>query len=619
MCGIAGIVNRGSTAPVQASELERLRDLQSHRGPDDAGIWLSPDQRIGLAHRRLSIIDLSSRGHQPMQSDNGRFCITYNGEIYNHRGLRKELEGKGFRFLSDSDTEVILHGYREWGSEVVQRLRGMFAFAIWDTERQEIFLARDPLGIKPLFYSDAGGRTSFASEPRALVSSLNRVDLDAQGIASFLLWGSIPSPHSLYANIRSLEPGSWLRISLAGKREEQTYWHIEDAFATQDRIADVDPDAALTAALRDSVRHHLVSDVPVGAFLSGGVDSAALVGLLAEMRPGSIETITLGFDDPELDESELARTAANLYGTRHHEIRLRLEDVRDRIPAAIEAMVQPTIDGINTYFVSEAAVAAGLKVAVSGIGGDELFGGYDSFRWIPRILRFHSRMRVFPGLAPAARRIARGCEGLDVSRSLARASRLLAHGATPFGAYFSTRGLFSPTEIGQLIDREFFDDLTKIDPCRWLESRVDLSRIREGDWVSALELRQYMQSQLLRDTDVASMAHSLEVRTPLVDRDLLTAVARVPAEARFAGRAKRALRNAPAHPLPASLWNRKKKGFTLPFDQWIRSGKLDLTLPDHPAFDQKALQRVRIGFESGRVHWSRYWALLVLGQYLRSI
>jgi asparagine synthase (glutamine-hydrolysing) len=605
---------------VDVHELVRLRDAQSHRGPDDAGLWTSADRMVGLAHRRLAIIDLSPGGHQPKSTPDGHLTITFNGEIYNHLELRRELEGLGERFLSSSDTEVILLGYRRWGHGVVDRLRGMFAFGIWDSVNRELFLARDPLGIKPLYYAEHDGRMAFASEVRALGSIVDLGEVDATALSDFLLWGSITSPATLHTRARSLEPGQWMRVHDSLDRTIHTYWRVEDSFGhTGGPYSQVEAFDQIAEALRDSVRNHLIADVPVGAFLSGGVDSVSLVALLMEIQDRPISTVTLSStDDPTLDESRLAARAAKFYGTEHHEIRLDIEEIRERIEAAADAMDQPTVDGINSYLVSEAAHRAGLKVAVSGVGGDELFGGYTTFRLLPRILAHHRRIHATPGGAWVSRHAARLFESPGLPRSAAKLARMLAHGATTEGSYYACRGLFSPDEVRSLLRPDFLAGTERIDPARRLAERIDLARVPVEDRTSALEVRQYLQSQLLRDTDAASMAHSLEVRTPLVDRTLLELVARIPASVRLASPAKRALRTAPRRVVPPEIWNRKKQGFTIPFDRWLRSRRLDLPLPTHPAFDPIAVADVARRFHAGELHWSRLWALMVAGRFLEA-
>jgi asparagine synthase (glutamine-hydrolysing) len=615
MCGIAGILVYRGAARVDRALLERLRDAQRHRGPDDAGLWISDDGATGLGHRRLSIIDLSPRGHQPMATADGRLRVVFNGEIYNFRDLRRELEGAGCAFASDSDTEVILHGWRTWGLGLLGRLRGMFAFALHDAERRETWLARDPLGIKPLYYAERDGALAFASEVAALREFAPTAAPDPVGLASFLLWGSVAPPHTIYREIRALPAGAWLHVSPAGVAAPRTYWRLEDAFRASEPMDEAEAQQRVRDALVDSVRHHLIADVPVGAFLSGGVDSSALVGLLAELHGGAVRTVTLSFDVAELDEARLAEQAARLYGTEHHEVKIGVDDARERIPEAMRALDQPSVDGINTYFVSEAAVRAGLKVAVSGVGGDELFGGYAGFARIPRIQRVHGRLASVPGLGAALPPLAGALESLPRTRQGAKLARALRWGGSVDGAYYVERGLFSPREVRALLAPELAD-AASIDPLAGLGERLRLADLAPEERISALEMRQYLQVQLLRDTDAMSMRHSLEVRTPLVDRDLLAATVKVPAALRRAGPAKRQLRVAPRPPVPDALWNRTKQGFTLPFDRWLRTGGIPIALPEHPWLRGDAVRAVARDFARGRQHWSRVWALLVLRQFL---
>jgi asparagine synthase (glutamine-hydrolysing) len=616
VCGIAGVFAYRGGGPVEPGLLERLRDLQRHRGPDDEGAWISADGLIGLGHRRLSILDLSPRGHQPMATPDGRLRIVFNGEIYNFRALRAELEGEGFAFASESDTEVLLHGWRAWREGLFDRLRGMFAFALHDAERGELVLARDPLGIKPLYVADDGARLAFASEVQALRATVGGGGLDPEGLAAFLLWGSVPAPRTLYRGIRALPAGSWLRVNAAGASAPRAYWRLEQAFGAPTPMDPEEARAALRDALVDSVRHHLVSDVPVGAFLSGGVDSSALVGLLAELHSGPVRTVTLSFDVAELDEAALAAEAARLYGTEHHVVKVGIEDARARIPEAVRALDQPSIDGVNTYLVSEAAVRAGLKVAVSGVGGDELFGGYESFARIPRIRRLHDRLAAMPGVGRLLDPLGRGIEALPRTARGPKLAMALRYGGDDLGAYYAQRGLFSPGEVRALLAPELAEAVAVCDPRVELAARLDVASLPPEERISALEMRQYLQVQLLRDTDAMSMHHSLEVRTPLVDRELLHRAALVPPHLRRAGPAKRQLREAPRPPVPDALWNRRKQGFTLPFDRWLRTGGIEVALPEHPWLRPDAVRAVAHDFERGRAHCSRLLALLVLRPFL---
>ena len=617
MCGIAGIVEHRGSALVERDLLIRLRDEQRHRGPDDEGLWISPDGRVGLAHRRLSIVDLSPRGHQPMSTPDGALHIVFNGEIYNHQTLRAELEARGHAFRSTSDTEVLLFGWREWGPGLFDRLRGMFAFGLYDAARRETILARDPLGIKPLYWMDDGRRASFASEVQALRATLGAGGLDPEGLAAFLLWGSIAAPRTIYRGVRALPAGCWLRIGEQGAGAPQRYWQLEQAFVGATAMREEEAEERLREALLDSVRHHLVSDVPVGAFLSGGVDSSALVGLLAELHRGPLRTVTLSFDVAELDEAALAAEAARAYGTEHHVVKVGIADAQQRIPEAVRALDQPSIDGVNTYFVSEAAVRAGLKVAVSGVGGDELFGGYASFAWIPQLRGLHDRLARYSALGTGGLdRVGGWLEGMPRTRAGGRVVRALRFGGSDAGAYFATRGLFTPAEVRALLAPEIADAALACEPRAELMQRLRLDDLAPEERVSALEMRHYQEVQLLRDTDAMSMRHSLEVRTPLVDRELLSAACRVPAPLRRAGPAKLRLRAAPRPPVPEALWKRRKQGFTLPFDRWLRSGGIEVVLPEHPWLSPAAVRAVASDFARGRVHWSRLWALLVLRQFI---
>jgi len=616
MCGIDGIIVYGEGPPVSSGIVKAMGDAQQHRGPDDEGQWVSQDGRVGLGHRRLSIVDLSPSGHQPMATRDGRYHIVFNGEIYNYKNLRKELEACGHEFVSTSDTETLLHGYREWGISLLDRLRGMFAFAIYDAETRETFLARDSMGIKPLYYADDGKRIVFASEVGAIKRVIDDHEIDPEGVASFLCWGSIAPPRTLHRAIAAMPAASWMRVSQGNVTGPEIYYRLEDEFGSPDKMDAAEAAEALREALVDSVRHHMIADVPVGAFLSGGVDSSSLVGLMAELHDGPIRTITLSMDAAELDEADLAREAATLYKTDHHEIPTTIEAARERIPDAIRSLDQPSIDGINTFLVSEATVKAGLKVAVSGVGGDELFGGYGTFQSIPQIEGLHRRMGQLPGGSQALRMAANLAGRVSRSKIQARSVRVLGYGDDTAGAYFANRGLFAPHEVRGLLAPQYSDAVSACDPRRELNERVRPGDMPEEERISALELRQYMQCQLLRDTDATAMRHSLEVRVPLVDRELFRAAVRVPTVFRHKGPAKFQLRSSVNPPVPDALWARKKQGFTLPFDRWLRSGALDTSLPDHPMLNAKGLSAVKRDFETNRISWSRLWALIILREYL---
>ena len=368
--------------------------------------------------------------------------------------------------------------------------------------------------------------------------------------------------------------------------------------------------------LLDSVKRHLLADVEVGAFLSGGVDSCSLVGLATEVHNAPITTVNLSFESHPLDEGPLAEQGSRYYGTQHHRVSLDLADVRDRIRDAMLAIDQPSVDGTNVYFVSEATVSVGLKVALSGIGGDELFAGYGSFVQIPSILGINRKLDLLPGMGALRGPLARAMRRYSRRTDVHNFALALEFGDTYSGAYFAQRGMYAPQHVTELLAPAVRDAVRACAPVSELDDRIGSNDVPLEERISLLELKQYMQVQLLRDTDAMSMSHSLEVRTPLVDRQLICDLFRIPPQHRHAGPAKLLLREAPSKPVPDDLWKRPKQGFTLPISDWLRSGELPIVLPNHPIFDANALARIDRDFKSGRVHWSRIWALLVLEPFL---
>ena len=577
MCGIAGIYAYHYAAnPVDVLELRKIRDHMAARGPDGVGDWCSQDGRVGFGHRRLAIIDLSQRGAQPMVSADGKTVITLNGEIYNYRALRTKLESQGYVFRTQTDTEVLLHLYAAKGVAMVHDLRGMFAFGLWDLEKRGLLLARDPYGIKPLYYTDDGWTVRFASQVKALVAG-GRVSLDPEpaGWAGFLLFGSVPEPYTIYQEIRALPAGTTLWIDVRGLDKPRRYFVISQAVATAERQASVpqeDTQERVRASLHDSVRHHLVADVPVGIFLSAGIDSGALLGLMRDVGQQDIHSITLTYEDyrdRNEDEAPLAKMVAAHYGSKHT-IRVVPEaEFRADLPKIFAAMDQPTIDGINTWFVSKAARELGLKAAVSGLGGDELFGGYPSFNDIPRWVRWVAVPSRFPLLGDAFRHLVTGTRRLALPVH-PKTAGLLKYAGTYAGAYLLRRGVFMPWELSSLMDRQFMaEGLRRLDPLQLITATLRPKPRTALGKVATLEACLYMRNQLLRDTDWASMAHSLEVRVPLVDARLLQEVA--PATMSSAPKAgKRLLAASPIKPLPEAIVERAKTGFGTPINEWLQ-------------------------------------------------
>ena len=567
MCGIAAIFAYHPDAPgIDRGELTAIRDHMAARGPDGSGEWFSPDGRVALGHRRLSIIDLSAAGAQPMAGADGRHVIVFNGEIYNHRELRRELEALGRVFRSQCDTEVLLEGYAVWGADVVRRLRGMFAFAIWDSLKQELFAARDPFGIKPLYIADDGKTLRVASQVKALLAG-GQIDRTPEpaGHVGFFIWGNVPAPFTLYRGIRNLTAGTTLLAKRGATPEFKTDSGIKEFFSPQTRPSTA---TSLAEALQDSVAHHLIADVPVGVFLSAGLDSTTLAAL-ATQAGGRLKTVTLGFREfrgTPSDETVRAEEIARRYNTDHQTVWVSADDFSQERERLFNAMDQPSMDGVNTYFVSLAARRAGLKVALSGLGGDELFGGYPSFRDVPQLVRRAQPLAWVPGLGRLMRQAAGPALGAFTSPKYAS---LLEYGGSFGAAYLLRRALNLPWELESFFDREFLKEgLDRLDTVNGLNASI-AGLTTEHERVSVLELSFYMRQQLLRDADWAGMAHSLEIRVPLVDVQLTQTVVAL----RRAGAtcAKRDMALSPRVPLPKDLLDRPKTGFTVPVREWLRT------------------------------------------------
>jgi asparagine synthase (glutamine-hydrolysing) len=581
MCGLAAIfAYRDNDRQISQTELQNMRDAMLARGPDGCGLWLSKNSGIGLAHRRLAILDLSERGAQPMSTPDGKLRIVFNGEIYNFRELRARLQAQGHVFHSDSDTEVLLYAYREYGRAMVEHLRGMFAFVIWDEDKRGVFLARDHFGIKPLYFHDDGSTLRVASQVKAMLAGGN-VDEQPEpaGHVGFFLWGCVPEPYTLYRNLFALPAGHTMWVDQCGPRAPHKYFDIaeelEKAAATkiQHTAADV-----LKDALSDSVKHHIVADVPVGVFLSSGLDSATLAALAAEQLSvfGSgktksflpLQAITLGFAEYENtrnDEVPLARKIAAQYGCIHHVRSISRQDFEGDLSNILNAMDQPSIDGINTWFVAREARSVGLKVALSGLGGDELLGGYPSFRQIPKLARCIRPFSMIPELGKTLRIISAPMLQNNISPKYAS---LFEYGGTYGGAYLLRRGLYMPWELPNFLDsnviREGWATLQPILRLDEWTARVKSSHTK----VLSMEMAFYMRNMLLRDSDWAGMAHSLEIRMPFVDIALFRALA--PYLVSSTPPTKSDLVVASQYTLPDEVINRKKTGFTIPVTEWAR-------------------------------------------------
>jgi asparagine synthase (glutamine-hydrolysing) len=593
MCSIAGIFGRGEQEVVV-----RMNEAQRHRGPDDQGVVQCGN--VVLGNTRLAIIDTSAAGHQPMHDPETGNWITYNGETYNFKELRRELGGE---WASNTDTEVVLRAYRRWGADAFRRLRGMFALAIWDNQRKRLILARDPLGIKPLYYYAAKDQLIFASELRALLASgLVPRRLSAAGLDSYLANGSVAAPLTIIDGVRQLLPGHYL--------ESVEFKEIEFAVPRSDEVPDCRDEAVarLRAGLEESVRAHLVSDVPLGVFLSGGMDSSALVALMSRISEQRPKTFSVVFDEATFTEAPFSRAVAARFQTDHTEITLNEDRLLSILPEALAAIDQPTMDGINTFVVSQAVKNAGITVALSGLGGDELFAGYPSFR---RALKLHSLSRT-------ARRVLRAALSVVRNGSVQRHKfrQLMNSEGTPADVYRISRQLFS-NELGGPGCAA-----PTITP-GWGRHPVDV--VNE---ISRLELSGYMSNTLLRDTDAMSMAHSLEVRVPFVDTRLVDYVLSLPGAWKLnhgTKGPKPLLADALADLLPRDFLARPKMGFTLPFERWLQQNLRtevssvleDASMLSVPALNSAAVQKLWRNFlqKPRAVGWSRPWSLYVLAKW----
>lgn len=577
MCGISGVMSYGSgCGPVSRQELQSASDSMHQRGPDGAGIWISVSGRVGLVHRRLAIIDLSDAGTQPMAALDGLVQITFNGEIYNYRALRQDLEAMGHRFRSNSDTEVLICLYLQHGRQMLKLLRGMYAFAIYDERDGSLFMARDAFGIKPLYYSNDRGVFRFASQVKTLLRSgeVNQ-RADPAGHVGFFLWGAVPEPYTLYQGIRALPAGMAMTVSRDGNCAQYRFCSIPEEISHaevegKERGRDVAWRESLHDAVLDSVRHHLVADVPVGVFLSSGIDSTTLAALAQESGVQSLHTITLGFKEyrgTENDETPLAEEVARHLGAKHETHWISKQDFSSERGRLFAAMDQPSVDGVNAYFVSKAAAQAGLKVALSGLGGDEIFCGYPSFADVPRLVHLLSPFQAAPVIGRGFRAISAPLLRRFTSPKYAG---ILEYGGNWGGAYLLRRGMFMPWELPGFMDAEMvktgWAELQSI--ARLNHDTVNM--VAPHLKVSSLEIGWYMRNQLLRDADWASMAHSLEIRVPFVDLELLRKVVSLSAGGDLVR--KKDLAKTPVTPLPAAVVNRQKTGFSVPVREWLSDG-----------------------------------------------
>jgi asparagine synthase (glutamine-hydrolysing) len=634
MCGIAGLIGRIDATNRIA--VRRMNDAMLHRGPDGEGFWEgSPDddgRGVMLAHRRLSILDLSNAAAQPMVDPIAGNVIVLNGEIYNYVELRKRLVSAGHNFQSTGDTAVMLRALSVDGRHAVKTLRGMFAFAFWNVNDRSLVIARDPLGIKPLYIAhnnDPRGAWSlaFASEVRAILASglLGTPKLNPLAAASVVWNGFMVAPETAVQQIESVMPGQLRVYNTRGvETDRQNYWIP----AKRGQTVPID-EGEVAEVLQESVRLHLASDVPLGVFLSGGIDSSVVANLAQKAAGNRVSTFTLNFDEAEFSEGAIARRVAEAIGTQHQELVLTEARFMAQLDAALDSLDQPTFDGLNSYYMSHAVREAGFKVALVGSGGDELFGGYASFRDLPKLMRWSRSARWIPsGLrATMGRAVAslmqpsRGA--FPPQTRWAKLPEMLARGCDPLALYQLAYALFVPSSQRQLLggglENALVDGLPAALSVR-LRAETDSGEILPV--IGLLERTLFLGERLLRDTDATSMSASIEIRLPLVDQVLVENVERLPIENRFdpIGR-KEALRRIGLRGLSSGLFERPKAGFVLPYDRWLRSGlgkMIDGTMRDPEAIkptglDPETVARLWQAFLDGApgLYWSRIWAIYV--------
>ena len=580
MCGISGVYWRQNQNKKELNEIvKKMNQFQANRGPDGDGIFIDESNGLAFGHRRLSIIDLSEDGKQPMNYED--IWITFNGEIYNFLELKKELEEKGYKFKTKTDTEVILILYAEYGEKSFEMFRGMFAFALWDNKNKKLFLVKDRYGIKPLYYYSDNEKLIFASTVKAIIKSENiPVQKNIKAYIGFLLFGSVPLPMTTIKNVFAVPAGCYLKFDEIDNKKLVEYYDSLSAFQNKEKIDFKNTKQKISSLLEDSISHHLISDAPLGVFLSGGLDSSAITALAAKNCEKPIETLSIIFDESEFSEKKYQQMVAEKINSVHREIKITKKDFEEGFDEIFEAMDQPTIDGVNTFFIAKAAKEAGLKTVLSGLGSDEIFMGYSSFKKafflrkiqkLPKILKLPLKFfSLFGG----------------------RWSKLsYLENDAPLNFYLAIRGLFAPREIAKILNisvKEVNGFINELAGLTNLQTSK-LNNLSPADLLSYLELKFYLQNQLLKDTDFMSMYYSVEVRVPFLDHSLVEYLSSLPSDLKLNKKLNKPLLVKSVRDLlPEEIFSRPKMGFTFPFEKWLKEEK---------------------PFNG---HWSRHWAMEVL-------
>jgi len=594
MCRIAGIIDPHSNRDRLLTSVTKMENSMRHGGPDDEGVYITHNGACGLGHRRLSIIDLSSDGHQPMFNEDKSVSLVFNGEIYNFQEIKRKLQDKGHSFFSKTDSEVIIKAYEEWGEDSFTLLNGMFAFALQDEKKNNLYLVRDPSGIKPLYYYLNNSVLIFASEVKAFKTLDITFEENKEWEILFLTFGRLPEPYTTLKDVFMLPQGNFLKYEFEKQSHSiKKYFEFRFSNTIQNKKQAIE---LLRETLLDAVQRHLISDSPLGIFLSGGIDSSILALLAAQKNQEHLRTLSIIFNEAGYSEKKYQDLIAKKIGSRHSYYTITEDSFNSNLPDIFEAMDQPTLDGINTYFISKAAKDEGLKVVLSGLGADELLGGYPSFKRIDSVETIKKLPSfVFDMAYPFLSYDYQKLSFLTIPDDL--------------GTYLFLRGLFSIKTTAKLLNIEegYIKDILQK-----MYFKNILEGIHGGNKASWLETNMYMKNQLLKDSDIMSMWHSLELRVPFLDQEFIKAVFSISPEIKFMGKPKELLIEAFKDTLPEEIWNRPKQGFTFPFKQWMKKSPYVKRLENS---NNTEFLKIKNKFEKDDIHWGRLWSLVIVNEW----
>jgi len=622
MCGITGIIGLNVQTLVPKNAIQNMTDALAHRGPNSQGFWNDSDCYLG--HRRLSIIDLSEAGNQPFISQDGRYILIYNGELYNYKDLKFELQRSvigsyqlPYIFKTNTDTEVILASYLRWGKDCVNHFNGMFAFSIWDKYERKLLIARDRMGIKPLYYQFKNNMLLFASEIRALIkSNLTEKKLNIHSVSEYIQYATVHAPNTILQDIYMLMPGHILEYDTKNLTITP-YWNINDFAKSKENLSYKETCKKINDLLTQSVEKRLVSDVPFGAFLSGGIDSSAIVGLMSQVSQEKIETFNISFDEGEFSEAKYAKNVAKKFNTHHHEIKLSPNDFLNQLPEALNAIDHPSGDGVNSFIVSKETKKAGVTMAISGLGGDELFAGYDVFKRFNELEK-KAWLNIIPGKKLIGNLLAfkmKSIQGDKISEIL-KLDIVNGNNAYPINRKLFNQKDFQSILRNKLNEHNFIKHIIK-------NSETDREHILSK--VSLLEIKTYMQNVLLRDADQMSMAVALEVRVPFLDYQLVEFVLGINDEYKFPFTPKKLLIDSLGDLLPDDIVNRPKMGFVLPWKEWLKNELKEFCEDNLEAFSKLSIVNreavlliwKRFLNNDSKITWSRIWHLVVLNHWIK--